>query len=170
MKMRRGNSDCCLVSPLHISDSISDYMVWTPSYPTRSIHAADGGIWGGPTCIRALAHIFKRDIVIVDMEHRGCRPRLYSKDLVPNKLGGRSHIHPGFIGRADLLCQVNGNLVLPDTVFDADTLVIAYNGTSHFWSTSLDVEKGTKHAVAQEWLHNKKITSQFRVVDPMVNT
>lgn len=92
-----------------------------------------------------MAFQFRRHILIIDT--RDTEVPL----LCPRSEGCYFEGQKRILGEISLPCRTNSpdrQLAVPDVAFDVDTLVVIYNGTSHFWFTkpsfnSSEMSKGT---------------------------
>ena len=91
-----------------------------------------GGVWGGQLTIQAMAFKLERHILIIDTRDS------VVPILCPSSAGcyfeGQKQVH----GEIGLPCQTKNphrQLAIPDVAFDVDTLVVIYNGKSHYWCT-----------------------------------
>lgn len=91
-----------------------------------------GGVWGGPITIQGMAFQLGRHILMIDIREAEV-PILF-----PRSEGCYFEGQKPILEEVGLPCRTNNpyrQLAVPDVAFDVDTLVVIYNGTSHYWCT-----------------------------------
>jgi len=92
------------------------------------------GIWYNHIAIRCMAITLDQNIVVIDMRDNTCLvvyPRKFGAYHIP----GNSRSFPCHM--TAIHCQDDNGQFIPSFAFDAETIVLAYNGTNHFWYTEL---------------------------------